>query len=181
MIFQITEEHKRRGEVRSCSACPVALCIQDTMGDPLFQTDGEVVTHPGYSLWIYLPEKVREWTLFFDSNKGLPTEDMILDDPDPHIPWIDLCPPMNFELPLDELVGKAYTHHPKTGLPFIEHYKRKRADVYLDFLSAFEEGILTESDFNALCVAESIPPGYSRVSALDDYANNPLEGEDKAP
>jgi len=106
MKFSLTEDHMLRGRMKSCAACPVALVIQEALGDKNFLIDGETVVHYGYDLWMLLPEKVNKWVHWYDmfyAEDRLPKN---LNNPD----YPKAVHPIEFELPLEEFKGKPYTH-----------------------------------------------------------------------
>ena len=108
MDFTLTEEHLRRGVQEDCLMCPIALVIQERMQDSLYRIEGDSLTHEGYDLWFPLPDEVREWVHAYDRYWELEADRIKKEGLEPR--FTRHVEPIEFVLPLENYLGKPYTH-----------------------------------------------------------------------
>lgn len=87
MTIRVTQDHIDRGRQSNCALCPVALALQEALGDPLIRAGvsrwGHFKDNEGAFDWsLPLPGAVGRFIVLFDACRGGEPFEFEIDKPE---------------------------------------------------------------------------------------------------
>lgn len=162
MKFKVLRRHIEHGKQFDCVNCPVALCLHETLKDPDFTIDGDVIHHTKQAkVNIIIPNHLKNWIDGFDRQDLRTFQDWVKflrEDCDREeidaqtASWIKsdcMTQEIEFEISLRDYVSPlvASIFHPETGLPLIEHYEAKNDAFDAVLIEQWKAGEISETEW----------------------------------